>query len=108
MASHSFDAHQFDQLIHSKSDSEIETLTDLMFTAVDGDGSGEWELPEVLSMFKQIAYHYAVKAKQPEQSDEHLHNTAERIFKSMDEDGDGKITKTEFMHYVKRQRDMYN
>ena len=49
---HTFDAHDFHELVHSANENEIKTMVDKIFTEVDGDGSGTWELPEVLAMLK--------------------------------------------------------
>jgi Ca2+-binding EF-hand superfamily protein len=49
---HSFDAHDFHELVHSANEHEIKSMVEKIFTEVDGDGSGTWELPEVLSMLK--------------------------------------------------------
>ena len=48
-----------------------------------------------------------MKSHTNEPTEEHVHQTALRIFKSMDENGDGRITTEEFYHYVLRQREMY-
>jgi Ca2+-binding EF-hand superfamily protein len=104
---HTFDAHDFHELVHSAHEDQIKTLVDKIFAEVDGDGSGTWELPEVLSMLKQIAYHYAIKGNTKEPTEEHVHNTALRIFAVMDENNDGRVSTEEFYHYVIRQREMY-
>lgn len=49
---HTFDAHDFHELVHSTEHINIKELVAKIFAEVDGDGSGTWELPEVLSMLK--------------------------------------------------------
>ena len=49
---HSFDADNFHDLVHSVHEDDIKSLVDKIFAEVDGDGSGTWELPEVLAMLK--------------------------------------------------------
>ena len=103
----SFDAHDFHNLVHAIKDDDVKAAIDKIFAQVDTDHSGFFELNEVLEMLKQVAYHYAMAKNLPHQSEEHLKETANRMFKRMDANGDGKITKEEFFAFIINQRAMF-
>jgi Ca2+-binding EF-hand superfamily protein len=98
-----FDPADFRELFNSKDDKQVRSLVDKIFTSVDKDGSGEWEFDEVREMFKNLAFAFtALAGTRP--TEDNIMNNAKKAFTEMDDDGDGVISKPEFLSYVMNKR----
>ena len=71
---------------------QMKIISDMAFDAVDHDGSGEIDAPELAEMMNEVAVEMGVNTVT--QAD------VELIMKVLDENSDGIIDKQEFLNYL--------
>jgi len=86
----------FQALVSSKDDRQIRSLVDRIFASVDSNGSGFWEFNELKAMLMHLN-----RSQNGKPNDEFA---ARQIFNHIDTDGDGVISKQEFLSYILQNR----